>query len=120
MAQARRRIQELFRAEEEEAGFDEDDDAEVIDIEAREIVAHDSPADASAAEADRDLRVQISEARALLERSRRLLDKMTAEDREEAIALHEQMEDALKTVQWQPLQVAITALADLLFYVEES
>jgi len=115
MAQARRRMQELFGAEDEAADFDEDDDAEVIDIE-----ASDDPADASAAEAARDLRVQISEARALLERSRRLLDKMTAEDREEAIALHEQIEDALKTAQWQPLQVAMTALADLLFYVEES
>ena len=94
--------------------FDEDDDDEVIDIEARDIST-----DASAAEADRDRRVQISEARALLERSRRLLDRMTAEDREEAIALHEQIEDALKTAQWQPLHAAMTTLADLLFYVEE-
>ena len=113
MAQARRRMQELFGEEEEETEFDEDD--EVIDIEARDIVA-----DASAAEVERDRRVQISEARALLERSRRLLDKMAAEDREEAIAFHEQIEDALKTAQWQQLHAAMTALADLLFYVEES
>jgi hypothetical protein len=45
---------------------------------------------------------------------------MTAEDREEAIALHEQIEDALKTSQGQPLHAAMTALAELLFYVEES
>jgi len=111
MAQARLRMQELFGIEDEEVDFDEDDD-EVIDVEVNDI----SP-DTSAA--DRDRRVQISEARALLERSRRLLDRMTPEDREEAIALHEQIEDALKTAQWQPLHAAMTTLADLLFYVEE-
>jgi molecular chaperone DnaK len=114
MAQARRRMQELFGAEDEEVDFDEDYDDEVIEIEARDL----SP-DASAAESDRDRRVQISEARALLERSRRLLDKMTPEDREEAIALHEQIEEALKTAQWQSLHTTMTTLADLLFYVEE-
>jgi molecular chaperone DnaK len=114
MAQARRRMQELFGDEDEAVAFDEEEDDEVIDIEASDI----SP-DGSAAEADRDRRVQISEARALLERSRRLLDKMTPEDREEAIALHEQIEDALKTAQGQPLHAAMTTLADLLFYVEE-
>jgi molecular chaperone DnaK (HSP70) len=114
MAQARLRMQELFGVEDEEVDVDEDDDGEVIEVEASDI----SP-DTSAAEADRDRRVQISEARALLERSRRLLDKMTPEDREEAIALHEQIEDALKTAQWQPLHAAMTTLADLLFYVEE-
>ena len=118
MAQARLRMQELFGVEDEETDFDEDfdeEDEEVIDIEASDLST-----DASAAEADRDRRVQISEARALLERSRRLLDRMTAEDREEAIALHEQIEDALQTAQWQPLHAAMTALAELLFYVEES
>jgi molecular chaperone DnaK (HSP70) len=114
MTQARLRMQELFGVEDEDVDFDEDDDEEVSDIEASDL----SP-DASAAESDRDRRVQISEARALLERSRRLLDRMTAEDREEAIALHEQIEDALKTAQWQPLHAAMTTLADLLFYVEE-
>ncbi len=114
MAQAQLRMQELFGGEDEEVDFDEDDDDEVIEIEASDIST-----DASTAETDRDRRVQISEARALLERSRRLLDRMTAEDREEAIALHEQIEEALKTAQWQPLHAAMTTLADLLFYVEE-
>ena len=115
MAQAQLRMQELFGVEDEDVDFGEDDDEEVIEIEASDIST-----DASAAEDDRDRRVQISEARALLERSRRLLDKMPPEDREEAIALHEQIEEALKTAQWQPLHAAMTTLADLLFYVEES
>jgi len=114
--QARRRMQELFGAEDEGVEIDEalDEEEEVIDIEARDL----SP-DASVAEAECDRRVQISEARALVERSRRLLDTMTPEDREEAIALYEQIEEALKTAQWQPLHAAMTTLADLLFYVEE-
>jgi hypothetical protein len=67
----------------------------------------------------RDHRVRISEARALLERSRRLFDKMTAEDREEAIALHEQLEAAMDAQDWHQLRDASADLADLLFYVEE-
>ena len=121
MDQARRRMQALFGGEEEgtefdeEGDFDEEEGDEVIEIAVRDITAN-----TSAAEAERDRRVQISEARALVERSRRLLDKMAAEDREEARAFHAQIEDALKTAQWQPLHVAMTALAELLFYVEES
>jgi hypothetical protein len=52
-------------------------------------------------------------------RGRRLLEKMNAEDREEAIALHEQIENALNTADWPRLREATTELADLLFYVEE-
>jgi molecular chaperone DnaK (HSP70) len=112
MARARRRMQDLF-----EAADDDYDDAEEAII---DITATDLSADAVDIDTDRDRRVQISEARALLERSRRLLDRMTAEDREEAIGLHEQIEEALRTAQWQQLQEAMTTLADVLFYVEES
>ena len=104
IAQARRRTAELFGDE------DEDDvDADDAVIEGEFTEAGDG----------RDHRVRISEARALLERSRRLLDKMTAEDREEAIALHEQLEVAMDAQDWDQLRDASTDLADLLFYVEE-
>src|SRR4029453_5506906 len=73
MAQARLRMQELFGIEDEEVDFDEDDDDEVIDVEVNDI----SP-DTSAA--DHDRRVQISEARALLERSIILCAEMTPEE----------------------------------------
>jgi molecular chaperone DnaK len=104
IAQARRRTAELFGVE-DEADLDVDDMA----VEAEITDAGDG----------RDHRVRISEARALLERSRRLLDKMTAEDREEAIALHEQLEVAMDAQDWDQLRDASTDLADLLFYVEE-
>ena len=104
IAQARRRTAELFGDEDED---DLDADDTVVEGEFTE-------------EGDgRDQRVQISEARALLERSRRLLDKMTSEDREEAIALHEQLEAAMNAQDWDQLREASTDLADLLFYVEE-
>jgi molecular chaperone DnaK len=104
IAQARRRTAELF-------GVEDEDDLEADDtvVEGEFIEEGDG----------RDQRVQISEARALLERSRRLLDKMTAADREEAIALHEQLEAAMSAQDWDQLREASTDLADLLFYVEE-
>lgn len=115
MAQARRRMQELFG--EGESPYDEEEEAEsdTIDLEASAFSVETSSTDA-----DRDRRVQISEARALLERSRRLLDRMTPEDREEAIDLHEQIEEALQSGPASSLQEAMTTLADLLFYVEEA
>jgi len=108
-ARARRRTQELFREEGEE-NLDETEWDETSFTAEPEI---------SEEEENRGRRVHISEARALLERSRRLLDKMNAEDREEAIALHEQIEGALHASDWQRLGEATAELADLLFYVEE-
>jgi molecular chaperone DnaK (HSP70) len=104
IAQARRRTAELFG--------DEDED----DLDADDAVVEGEFTDTGDG---RDHRVRISEARALLERSRRLLDKMTPEDREEAIALHEQLEAAMGAQDWDQLREASTDLADLLFYVEE-
>ena len=59
-----------------------------------------------------------SEARDLLERSRRLLDSMHAEDREEAIGLHESIEEALDLGDSIALAEASRALKELLFFVE--
>jgi hypothetical protein len=109
LARARRRTQDLFREEGEE-NLDETEWDETSFTAEPEI---------SEEEENRGRRVHISEARALLERSRRLLDKMNAEDREEAIALHEQIEGALHASDWQRLSEATAELADLLFYVEE-
>jgi len=58
------------------------------------------------------------EARHLLERSRRLLDQMHAEDREAAIELHEKIETAIDAGSGSQLQAASHALEELLFFVE--
>jgi molecular chaperone DnaK len=112
---ARHRMQELF-------GDGEEDEVEVEDeFEAVEADETNLTTDSESAgeEENRDRRVQISEAHALVERGRRLLARMNVEDREEAIALHEQIENALNTADWQRLREATAELADLLFYVEE-
>ncbi len=118
VAAARERMHALFPEEasgEEGEGeewleeIDEDDDG----------IVEAQPEAEEQGDTDRERRVQISEARALLERSRRLLDTMNSDDREEAIVLHEQIENALNTSAWVQLQAAMTELADLLFYVEE-
>lgn len=111
VTRARRRMQAFFAEDESEDEFDETEGEE-------STFAVESAR--SAEDEERDRRVQISEARALLERSRRLLDTMNAEDREEAISLHEQVESALRVADWNQLHTAMTELADLLFYVEES
>ena len=67
----------------------------------------------------REERVAASEARALLERSERLQPRMTPEDREEALALQRQIEDALKAGDWERVRAQAGELADLLFHVEE-
>lgn len=109
VARARSRMQELF-GEEDEENFG------LVDV---DEAGFTTDSEVSEEAENRDRRVQISEARALLERSRRLLDRMNPEDREEAIALHEQIESALNAADWEQLRQAMTELADLLFYVEE-
>jgi hypothetical protein len=54
----------------------------------------------------------------LLDRSRRLLAKMHAEDREEAIDLHEKIDTALSSGDAAALREAADALRELLFFVE--
>jgi molecular chaperone DnaK (HSP70) len=112
---ARHRMQELF-GDGEEDEFEVEDEFEEVEEDETNLMGE---SEIVAEEENRDRRVQISEARALLERGRRLLDKMNVEDREEAIALHEQIESALNATDWQRLRAATAELADLLFYVEE-
>jgi molecular chaperone DnaK (HSP70) len=55
---------------------------------------------------------------ALLERSRRLLGKMHGEDREEAINLHEKIDQAAASGDAAAMKEAASALKELLFFVE--
>jgi hypothetical protein len=67
----------------------------------------------------REQRVAVSEARALLERSQRLLPRMTPADREETLVLQKQIEETLQRGDWARLSTLAAEIADLLFYVEE-
>ena len=121
---ARERMRELFGdAEPEDA--DELDDADIeeanvgdVDSEPPEMEAT-IPRGAPTKDTEREHRVRVSEARALLERAERLLPRMTPEDREEAQRLRLDVEDALKVGDWDRLRTQAGELADLLFYVEE-
>ena len=58
------------------------------------------------------------DAKALLERSRHLLDRMHAEDQEEAIDLHEKIESTIASRDTARLGGACEELKELLFFVE--
>jgi len=132
VAEARRRMLNLFGDPEDLAQVDLDEDEvdegdDVGDDEIEEAEPGrgglDEPARASesapATGGGRERRVAISEARALLERGQRLLDRMSAEDREEAVKLQQAIEKAIGAEDWDRLRAATGDLADLLFYVEE-
>ncbi len=117
IAAGRKRLQELFesRAHRFEEAFDETDvtGGEVVDIEA-------AGAEPEAA-AEIDTRPDLpgdEEATDLVERSRKLLDRMHAEDREEAIDLHEKIGTAIENGDASALAEASRALRELLFFME--
>ena len=58
------------------------------------------------------------EANDLVERSRQLLDSMHPEDKEEAIELHERIQAAISSNDFEALKNATAALRELLFFVE--
>jgi molecular chaperone DnaK (HSP70) len=125
VAEARRRMLNLLGAEVPLADTDEEDedldaaDEDALDVDETVEVAGAIPAPGRAVGDERDRRVSISEARALVERSARLLVRMSAEDRDEAGALQQAIDKAIADRDWDGLRAAVTDLADLLFYVEE-
>jgi molecular chaperone DnaK len=109
IAAGRKRIQELFESRDEQFtdSFDDADwsdgevlEGETITAEARAVL----PGEVEAAD--------------LVERSRKLLEKMHPEDREEAIDLHEKIEIAIAGGDGTALAEASQALRELLFFME--
>jgi molecular chaperone DnaK len=112
IAAGRKRIQELFKSRNGE--FDEDDYAE----EAVEIAKGAIEDGVIEAEVTAASLAGGTEAADLVERSRHLLDRMHAEDREEAIDLHERIEIAVEAGDAAALGEASRALRELLFFME--
>ncbi|HUF74643.1 MAG TPA: Hsp70 family protein, partial [Longimicrobiales bacterium] len=133
VAEARRRMRDLFGDAEDlaQADLDEDEDDEASDDDLEEaepgragldeagLDATRAPDSVPATGGGRERRVAISEARALIERGQRLLDRMSAEDREEVGRLQQAIDKAIGGEDWDRLRAATGDLADLLFYVEE-
>lgn len=67
--------------------------------------------------ADRERRENV-QAQALLEKADRLLDKVSAEDKEDLVDLAEQLRDALTANDAKAVEQAKTELTDLIFYLE--
>src|SRR5258708_28593667 len=108
IAAGRKRIQELYASRGEALDLETDEEpsghsGNVIEINA---VPQPDTADGGA------------EAQSLMERSRQLLDTMHAEDREEAIDLHERIGGANEAKNAKSLAEAMRALKELLFFVE--
>ena len=59
------------------------------------------------------------QARALLEKAERLLERVPPEDRAEVERLMERVRTALTDRQWDKVTAATNELADMLFYLED-
>jgi len=103
IAAGRKRIQELYesRVADDDADWDEDDDVDDEAVVEVPVVQASDP-----------------EAEAVMERSRKALDKMHADDREEAINLHETIQNAMEAGDEATLRRSVNALKELLFFVE--
>jgi molecular chaperone DnaK (HSP70) len=128
IAAARKRIAELYAMrepalEEEE----EEDEGEVVDLDPEAVEAVD-PAWEGVVEVQKTNGKVIPmdsnwvehrrQAVDLIQRSRRLLDTMHAEDKEEAIALTEAIEAAVAQRDSRAIVEALKSLKELLFFVE--
>jgi molecular chaperone DnaK (HSP70) len=119
IAAGRKRIEELFGTRGEMAGDEwetlDDAEEEVVDAGAKAIGASAQVIDITAGGPDAVVDPALA---ALLERSRLALGRMHPEDREEAINLHEQIDEAVASGDTAALKSAIGSLKDLLFFIE--
>lgn len=113
--QARRRLDELFAGRTTDLPEDDDD---YIEVEPYEDTTDVSRPETPREEADPEFKNAMESARTLLERSRSLLIGMHQDDREEAIDLHEQIEEAIQSGETKRLSEVMTELRELLFFVE--
>ncbi len=123
IAAGRQRLQELFASR--EAAMDDDFEGQERLIEAEAVAVPDGlpdglPDDPAGRPADPAAGPLAGEAEAsaLVARSRNLLEKMHAEDREEAIDLHEKVELAIEAGDEYALNEATRVLRELLFFME--
>jgi len=108
IAAGRKRIQELYESRPER--FPDEFDADGIEAEVPEDEAIEAEFRAALA--------GEQEAEDLVERSRKVLPRMHAEDREEAIDLHEKIGLAIEAGDESALAEASRALRELLFFME--
>ncbi len=107
---ARARMEELFGSEGEVPDeFRESDLGDGAGFVEGTVVGGESPLESQEAGA----------ARKLIERSRGLFQRMTLEDRDDVIRLHEEIEDCIQAGDPKRLEKAMGELEEILFFVEE-
>ncbi|HKB39762.1 MAG TPA: Hsp70 family protein [Gemmataceae bacterium] len=113
---ARERLERLWLPDEdfdgEEEDFDEDYDEEAVEEPDEGQVPELSPG-------PREGQREAVQARALLEKAERLIERVSPEDRTEVERLMEKVRTALTDRQWDRLTTASNELADTLFYLED-
>ncbi len=114
IAAGRKRIQEMFESSREHFSgtFDEADWRDAVEPDEEALESEGIEA------AERATLPGEEEAGNLVERSRKLLPRMHADDREEAIDLHERIEIAIDSGAGSDLAQASSALRELLFFTE--
>lgn len=113
---ARQRLESLlgnasYDDEADDAEPDDEQDDDIIEAEFSHASPEEETEDVGWTEAE-------EKAQQLLARSRAALDRMHADDREEALNLNEAVEDALAATDPSALSDAVEALRELLFFVE--
>jgi molecular chaperone DnaK len=107
--QARERLHALWDEEDEEEGLPSDLGPDSSEEQVPELVA-----------GPREGQREAVQARALLEKAERLLEKVQPEDRIEVERLMERVRVALTDRQWEKVTAAGNELADTLFYLEDT
>jgi molecular chaperone DnaK len=111
---AQDRLNRLWGADDESDESDEFEDGEAIEEETPGVIAVPE-----LAPGPREGQREAVQARALLEKAERLMERVTPEDRGEVERLMEKVRTALTDRQWDRLTTASNELADTLFYLED-
>jgi molecular chaperone DnaK len=114
--QARERLEQLWALPGGEAGYNEEDGEELTNG-VDEAVEDELP---SLVAGPREGQREAVQARALLEKAERLLERTQPEDRAEVERLMTKVRTSLTDRQWDKVTAACNELADTLFYLEDN
>jgi molecular chaperone DnaK (HSP70) len=117
IAAARKRLEALFATRREENDFDAEQD--LLGQAGTDAELPDAPLELTARSADHeDWNAVEEEGQQMIERSRRLLETIHEEDREEVIDLNQAIEAEIRERNDTALKQAIHDLGELMFFVE--
>jgi molecular chaperone DnaK len=119
LAKYEREERDAARERLEEMWSDADEDIEALDEEA-DSEAEDEPGIPQLVPGPREGQREVVQARALLEKAERLVEKVAQEDRPELDRLMSAVRTAVTDRKWEQVTKASNELADVLFYLEDA